>query len=171
LNVTAPLISIPVGVVVERSKAAGPWVDFLWRPVEVLTGVPDTSAWTKLSDDGERAVFYVGAADIELYRTEASNYRENIVIEEPLLWVALRSTESDPPYALAGVTADPAEGESWAGLGIDIVETVPMPRAVEEVVAAFVSEHYVEQRFSKRKRDRANPEALGRRAPKDDGKS
>jgi hypothetical protein len=171
LSAISPLATISVGIVVERCKGAGPWTDFLWRAVNVLTGVPDTPVWTKLSDDGERATFYVGAADIELYRSEASNYRENLLTETPLLWVALRPAEADPPYALAGVTADPAEGEAWAGIGNDVVETVPMPDAVEEVVAAFVSEHYVERAFSKRKRDRADPEALGRRAPaSDDGK-
>jgi len=171
LSAIAPLVTISVGIVIERTKGAGPWSDFLWRPVNVLTGVPDTPAWTKLSDDGERVTFYAGSADIELFRSEASNYRENVMIEAPLLWIALRPTQADPPYVVAGVTADPAEGEAWAGIGNDIVETVPMPEAVEEVVAAFVSEHYVEQAFRKRKRDRVDPEALGRRAPKsDDGK-
>jgi hypothetical protein len=36
------------------------------------------------------------------------------------------------------------------------------------VVAAFVVEHHVEQPFVKRKRDRADPEALARRMPGDD---
>jgi len=171
LSIIDPLKTVAVGIVVERSKGSGPWTDFLWRPLNALSGVPDTQPWTKLSDDGERVTFYAGAADIELYRSEAGNYRENLLVETPLLWVALRPSETDPPYTLAGVTADPAEGESWAGLGNDLVETVAMPVAVEEVVAAFVSEHYVEQTFRKRKRDRADPEVLARRAPtSDDGK-
>jgi hypothetical protein len=171
LSIIDPLKTVAVGIVVERSKGAGPWTDFLWRPLNALSGVPDTQPWTKLSDDGERVTFYAGSADIELYRSEAGNYRENLLVETPLLWVALRPSETDPPYTLAGVTADPAEGESWAGLGNDLVETVAMPVAVEEVVAAFVSEHYVEQTFRKRKRDRADPEVLARRAPtSDDGK-
>ena len=169
MSVIPPLASIPVGVVVERSKSASSWSDLLWRPLNALAGVPDTPAWSKLSDDGQRATFYAGAADIELYRSEVGNYRENLMVETPLLWVALRPTEVDPPYTLAGVTADPAEGEAWAGLGNDIVDTVAMPRAIEEVVAAFVSEHYVEQTFRKRKRDRADPEALSRRAPRSGG--
>ena len=172
MSVIAPQKAFAVGIVVERSKGAGPWSDFLWRPLNALAGVPETPAWTKLADDGERATFYAGAADIELFRSEAGNYRENLLVETPLLWVALRPTEADPPYRLAGVTADPAEGESWAGLGNDLIDTVPMPAAVEAVVAKFVEEHYVEQRFNKRKRDRADPEALARRDHlSDDGKS
>jgi uncharacterized protein DUF3305 len=165
LSVIAPLKTVAVGIVVERSNGTGPWAAFLWRSVTALSSVPDTPPWTKLSDDGERATFFVGAAEIELYRSEAGNYRENLLVEMPLLWVALRPTEADPPYRLAGVTADPAEGESWASLGNDLVDTVAMPVAVEAVVADFVSEHYVEQTFRKRQRDRANPEALARRPP------
>jgi hypothetical protein len=116
-----------------------------------------------LSDEGERATFFVGAADIELYRSEAGNYRQNLLVENPLLWVALRRTEADPPYILAAVTVDPAEGESWAALGNDLVDTVAMPPAVEALVAEFVSEHYVEQPFLKRQRDRPHPETLARR--------
>jgi hypothetical protein len=163
LSAIAPQKTVAVGIVVERSKGAGPWTDFLWRPLKALAGVPETPVWTKLSDDGDRITFYAGAADIELYRSEAGNYRENLIVETPLLWVALRPTQSDPPFTLAGVTADPAEGESWAGLDNDLVDTVAMPEAVESVVANFVAEHYVEQTFHKRKRDRADPEALGRR--------
>ena len=171
MSVVAPQKTIAVGVVVERSKGTGLWTDFLWRPLSALSGVPGVPAWTKLSDNGERATFYAGAADIELYRSEAGNYRENLLVETPLLWIALRPAETDPPFSLAGVTADPAEGESWAGLDNDLVDTVPMPAAVEDVVAAFVSEHYVEQTFRKRQRDRADPEALARRDHlSDDGK-
>lgn len=160
-----PLASIPVGVVVERSKGASQWVDFHWRPVSVLTGVPDTPAWTKLGEDGARTSFYAGAAAIELYRTETAHYRDNLQMDPPMLWVVLRPVDADPPYELAAVTADPAEGEGMTEAGANIVEVVPMPEPLQDAVAAFVAEHHVERTFVKRKRDRANPEALGRRAP------
>jgi uncharacterized protein DUF3305 len=63
------------------------------------------------------------------------------------------------------VTADPAEGESFTQVGDDLVEAIPMPPAVQAIVEAFVAEHHVERPFVKRKRDRADPEALARRAP------
>lgn len=160
-----PLGTIPVGVLVERSKSASPWADFHWRPSGVLTGVPDTPHWTKLSDDGDRATFYAGATNIELYRTETANYRDNLRLETPLLWIILRPVEGDLPYELALVTADPAEGEAMTETGVNLVESVAMPKPIQEAIAAFVAEHHVEQVFVKRKRDRANPEALARRGP------
>lgn len=169
MTAAPPLATIPVGVLVERSKGITPWTDYLWRPVGVLAGVPEAPAWTKLSDDGERAQFYAGTATIELHRTETTNYRDNLATSEPLLWVVLRPTDSDPPYGVFMVTADPAEGEAMTEAGNDIVESVPMPEAVQDAVAQFINEHHVERQFFKRKRDRANPEALARRGDRDGG--
>lgn len=61
------------------------------------------------------------------------------------------------------MTADPAEGEALTEPGSALVESVPMPEPIRDVVAAFVSEHHVEDVFAKRKRDRADPETLARR--------
>jgi hypothetical protein len=168
LNIAAPLQTISVGVVVERSKSASPWGDFLWRPLSALVGAPATPPWTMLSDDGERATFFAGVADIELHRTEAENYRGNLMSGAPLLWVVLRPSEAKMPYALLLVTVDPAEGEAMTEAGNDLVDTVPMPEAILQAVADFVAEHHVDRAFSKRQRDRADPEALGRRNPTPD---
>ena len=163
-----PLATIAVGVVVERTKATSPWADFIWRPTTVLAGQPDTAVWTKLADDGERATFYAGPGSVELYRNETGNYRDNLASGAPSLWVVLRETGVDPPYSLFLVTADPSEGEGMTAAGNDLVEAVPMPDSVREQVEAFVTEHHVEQEFFKRKRDRADPQSLGRRAPPGD---
>jgi len=154
---------IAVGVVVERRKAASKWIDFIWKPVSVLVGEPDAAPWTLLSATHEVATFYAGAAEVALYRTETANYLSNLAAAAPALWVALRPTGVEPPYAIIAVTADPAEGESFTQAGDDLVEAVPMPAIVREIVAAFAAVHHVEQPFVKRKRDRADPQSLARR--------
>jgi len=156
-------LSIPVGVIVERTKGSTPWAEFYWRATGVLAGQPETPAWTVLSDDGQRATFYAGTADVALHRTETGFYRDNLNSGAPALWVALRAADGDPPFTIAAVTADPAEGESFAEAGTDLVEQVPMPASIQQLLAAFVAEHHVESPFFKRKRDRANPEAMARR--------
>jgi hypothetical protein len=163
MKVAPPLETIPVGVVVERTKGTSAWVDYLWRASAVLAGVPDTPLWSKLSDDGERATFYAGAATIELHRTETTNYRANLATGTPLLWVVLRKTDSEPPYKVFAVLADPAEGEAMTEAGNDLVETVAMPEPVQEALGRFIEAHHVEREFVKRKRDRANKEALAKR--------
>ena len=165
MTVAPALAKIAVGVVVERRKAQSSWIDFTWKPVTALAGLPDAAPWTMLSQDGDGATFYAGAAEILLYRTETANYRDNLGSGAPRLWVALRSTGVEPPYEIFGVTADPAEGEAWTEAGGDLVDVVAMPEAARAVIDAFVTEHHVERPFHKRKRDHADPEALARRAP------
>jgi hypothetical protein len=165
MSAAPPLATIAVGVLVERSKGASQWVDFHWRPTAVLVGQPDTPPWTVVAEAGDRTTFYAGPASIELHRTETTNYRANLESPPPSLWVVLRQSGGEQPYALHLVTADPAEGEAMTEAGNDLVEVVPMPDAVRETIAAFIAEHHVERVFFKRKRDRANPEALGRRPP------
>ena len=163
-----PQAVLRVGVVVERRVAASAWIDHVWSPVAVLAGVPDTAPWTLLAQDGDRATFYAGAAEVALHRSETANYRDNLASGRPALWVVLRPTGIDPPFDLIAVTADPAEGEAFTETGGDIVEPVAMPVPIGEAVAAFVAEHHVERPFYKRARTRADPEALGRRRVAED---
>jgi Protein of unknown function (DUF3305) len=153
--ISSALVRIPVGVVVERHKAKSPWLDFLWRPVAVLAGVPSAAPWTPIDTAGGVTSFYAGDAVIELHRTETSNYRSNLTSGAPLLWVILRPTGGEPAFRVLAVTADPAEGEALTGAGNELVETVPMPAAIGETLAAFVAAHHVEQTTYRRKRDRA----------------
>jgi hypothetical protein len=159
----AALLSIPVGVVVDRIKADSQWIDYLWQPSAVLVGAPEAQPWTRLSGDGDRTSYYAGSASIELHRSDTGNYRDNLA-GDCKLWVVLTPAESDPPYTLFMVTADPTEGEAQTETGVNLVETVAMPDAVRQVLDDFVAEHHVEQTFYKRKRDRADPDALARRA-------
>jgi Protein of unknown function (DUF3305) len=155
----AALIRIPVGVVVERRKAESPWLDFLYRPVSVLSGVPAAPPWTVIHATGDLTTLYAGDAVIELHRTETTNYRNNLASGTPLLWVVLRPGSGETGFDLVSVTADPAEGEALTGAGNDLVESVPMPSSVRDIVENFVAEHHVEQTFFKRARDRSAPPA------------
>lgn len=159
----APLSQIVVGVVVERRKADSPWIDFLWRPVGILPDAPDMQAWSVLREEADSVLFYAGSRTVELHRPETARYRDNLATGAPNLWVVLSPSEGDWPYSLAAVTADPAEGEAFTEAGANLVEVVAMPDVVREVVESFVAEHHVEREFVKRKRDRADPEALARR--------
>jgi len=145
-------VRIPVGVVVERRKAKSPWLDFLWRPVSVLAGVPSAAPWTPIDAAAETTLFYAGDAVIELHRTESTNYRDNLTSGAPALWVVLRATASGPGYEVLAVTADPAEGEAFTDPGNDLIETVPMPVAIAATIGNFIAEHHVERPFIKRRR-------------------
>jgi hypothetical protein len=165
------LARIAVGVVAERRKAASQWIDFVWRPVAVLSGEPEAAPWTVLAAEGGTTTFYAGMAEIQLHRSETSNYRDNLASGSPAVWVAMRPTEAEPPFHIVMATVDPSEGEAFTETGTDLVEAVPMPEAIRNAVADFVAEHHVERPFVKRKRDRADPEALARRATPREGEN
>ena len=162
------LTRIPVGVVVERHKAESPWLDFLYRPVAVLTGVPVTAPWTVISFDGNVTTFYAGQTVIELHRTETANYRDNLASGAPRLWVILRPGSGEVGLDLLFVTADPAEGEALTGAGNDLVESVPMPDYIRQILEDFIAEHHVEQAFVKRERSTSRPPARRAQGSKDD---
>jgi hypothetical protein len=156
------LACITVGVVVERRKAISAWVDFLWRPVSVFVGSPSAAPWTPLAAEAETTLFFAGEAVIELHRTETINYRDNLASGAPALWVALQPVASERPYEILTVTADPAEGEALTDAGNNLVEAVPMPPEIAEVVVRFIAEHHVERPFLKRQRRPAEPTLAGR---------
>ena len=162
----APLATTNVGVVVERRKAKSPWIDYVWRPVAALPGTPDTTPWTVLESNDETTQFYVGPAEVGLYRSDTPHYRDNLATGSPGLWVVLRPTGCEPPFEIATVTANPSEGEAFTESGTDLVEPVPIPESVHELIEAFIAEHHVEHAFSKRKQKRADPDALARRGPR-----
>jgi hypothetical protein len=141
-----------VGVTVERRKARSAWAEYLWRPVSVFVGSPAAAPWTPLGMEAETTLFYAGEAAIELHRTETSNYRDNLASGAPALWVVLRPTAFEPPYELVTVTADPAEGEGFTDAGNNLVERVPMPPDIAEMVDQFVVEHHIDRPFVKRQR-------------------
>ena len=154
-----------MGVIVERRKAKSPWLDFLWRPVSVLAGVPAAAPWTVIRSEGDVTTFYAGECVIELHRTETANYRDNLASGTPRLWAVLRPAKDEMGFELLFVTADPAEGEALTGAGNDLVETVAMPALIIGIIESFIAEHPVEQSFFKRQRDRStsHPPAHRRR--------
>ncbi len=152
---TSPLLTIPVGVAVERRQGKSPWARELWRPISVFDGVPAAAPWTIINAAENVTTFYAGRAVIALYRTETENYRSNLASGSPLLWVILRHTEEGLTMELRGVTADPAEGEALTGAGDDLVESVPMAATIGEKLKAFIAQHHVERPMFRRQRDRS----------------
>jgi Protein of unknown function (DUF3305) len=158
-----PLLRIPVGVVVERRRADSPWIDFVWRGTGVLPDEPEMTPWTVIREQEGTTLFYAGSAMVDLYRSEAARYRDNLATGAPNVWIVLAPSEGAWPYTVSAVTADPAEGEAFTVAGANLVEAVPIPEVLREAIENFVAEHHVEAEFVKRERRRADPEALARR--------
>jgi len=152
-----------VGIVVARRRLKSPWASYAWLPIAVLPAAPDVTVGTSLGGEGGEERFYAGPGTVTLNASETGHYRDNLTSAQPSLWVALRPVGDDVEFA--SVTADPYEGEALAESMGGVVDAVPMPADLRAWVQAFVEAHHVERAFVKRKRDRANPDALARRAP------
>jgi hypothetical protein len=151
---------LEVGVVVERKRAASPWVDYVWRPVAIMPERPAAPPWTKLQGDEQCALFYAGAITLILHRTVSEPCADNLRSQRPAVWIAMSVAGSEPP-TMGAITMDPAEADALAETAA-LVEEVRMPEAIRAVALTFVEERPVDGPFQKRERRRPNQEALAR---------
>ena len=142
-----------VGIIAERQAVDNPWIDHRWRVTAILDTAPEVPAWTCLEDTGVVQRFYAGPAELLLFPRETDTLKYNIEGAAPAVYVFLRAAPGVPGMALAGATVCVGEAHAHADTGSDLVEPVPMPRAIMNWVAAFVTEHHVEREVWKRKRE------------------
>ena len=151
-----------IGVVAQRRRLDNPWADHAWAPAAVLEAALPVPAWTRLLAEERVETYYAGAAELRLYPGETAHYRDNLTSGRPSVWAALHPVAGED-HELGTVTVDPYEGESMAETMGILVEALPMPDAIRAWVEAYVAAHHVERPFLKRKRDRHDPNVLGRR--------
>ena len=81
---------LALGVVVERSRAATPWQEYVWLPVGVVVGSPLREPWAMMHEDPHATQFFAGEYEIELTPRETGNYQVNLAAEQPAVYVVLR---------------------------------------------------------------------------------
>jgi Protein of unknown function (DUF3305) len=165
-----PTMTMQVGVVLEKRKARSQWLDVIWEARVLLAEPPDAAPGSPLGRDGDGELFYGGAATLEAHTVGTPYYRDNISTGQPRIWVVLRPPEGDGLPEIVKVTCDPTEGEGYTETGWNTVNVVPMPEPVLAALMVFIDEHHIDQPYIKRKRDRADPEALafGAKGPERD---
>lgn len=165
-----PTMTLSIGIVLEKRKAKSPWLDWIWEAAAILPEPADAEPGAPLGRNGEGELLYGGAAILEAHTIETAFYRDNIASGMPQIWVILRPQSGDTMPQIVQVTCDPTEGEGFTETGWDIVNAVPMPEPIIAALMVFIDQHHVETPYMKRKRDRADPEALafGRQGPERD---
>ncbi len=155
-------VRVPVWVVAERRRGATRWSDHVWRAAAVLEDAPDAPPWTPLREDADRALFLAGRFEVTLHPTDTENLKQNLESGDPRAWVVLREAPGAPAPGLLLhlVTADGGEAHLYADVGNDLLESLPMPPGLRAAAEAFVRVHHRERGAHKRRRDRADPEAL-----------
>ena len=110
---------------------------FSVAPVGILPDAPDMAAWSVLREEDEGSCSMPEAGQSTCI---APKQRDIATISPPAIrrfWVVLSPAEGKWPYALAAVTADPAEGEAFTEAGANLVETVAMPEVVRRRLKAL----------------------------------
>jgi hypothetical protein len=149
---TAQGEAMPIGVVIERRRLDHPWQDHTWGVVDVIPGGPASEAWRLLEETPELQRYFVGGLTLSLYPGETAGYGETLAAREPVLFVVLRRGEGDHGVRPLLATACPLEAQAYTESGDDLVESVPMPPAVEAWIRGFVARHPAPA-FIKRERD------------------
>lgn len=158
---TERMISMPIGVIVRRTRGVTRWAKWSWRAVAVLPGAGPAD-WREIRRDGDAVEFHAGTLDIELWRTDTEAYLVALSNEPPSVYVVLRpneDSEAGNDMELVAVTASPYEAQDYCDTGEEIVEPVPMPAGLAAWIRAFVDRHHVDVEFVKRRRDRVCTDA------------
>lgn len=144
-----------IGVVVARRKAISEWASdpVIVAPHAVLPEPPDLEPGAALGTVAGAELVYLGPSELTIWRGETGHYRDNLATGTPKIWVALSREGED--WRVHLTTANPYEGESLADSPGLVLEAAPMPADIALDLAIFIERHHVEERFVKRKRDKA----------------
>ncbi len=148
---------LPVGIVVERRKIEHQWTDWSWKVIDIVVGPPPTKDWTVLRSGKDWTWFHAATSPIELHAKEAEAYVFNMKSLKPAIYVVLtddEDIEAEIPLRVHLVTASPYEAQDYLDSGEDMVESMEMPTEIVAWIDAFIAEHYVEEPFIKRQRDK-----------------
>lgn len=170
---TPDSLRVPIWVVVERRPGVTRWAEEVWRVVDTVEEAPPGLApWTTLREEGPggRTLYLAGPVEVAFHPSDTANVKHNLEGPDPRVWVVLRpaaAADAPPGMRLHAATADGAEAQLYAevGVGGDLLESLPMPPGLRATAEAYVAQHHRERGHHKRKRDRADPEALAARRP------
>lgn len=147
-------LTLPIGIVVQRSPGVTRWVRWVWRPVALLPGAAPAE-WAVLRQDGDHTEFHAATLPLTLWSSDTEAYRAALSEREPHVYVVMRETEEgEPPLEVVLVTASPYEAQDHTDAGEDIVEKVPMTAGLIAWVREFVEAHHEDEVFVKRQRDK-----------------
>ena len=140
-----------------RSPGVTPWSKWVWRATAVLPGAGEAS-WKLLREERDVREYHASTHDLWLYVSDAEAYAHELQAQTPSIYVILRDVEDgddgEMPIHVLKVTASPYEAQDYSDSGEELVERVAMPAAVLEWVAGFMEQHYRDEPFVKRRRDR-----------------
>lgn len=123
-----------------------------WSVLGVVAGAGRAEATSRLvrRDDSSEDYLWCGYV-LRLFQDEAESYYQNLLADQPLLYVVTRQDEGSEGPEPFHVTASFDEAHAYLE-GDDDVHAVPMPSEIGRWVEEFVLANYVPEPRVKRKR-------------------
>lgn len=146
-----------------RRVRDNPWVTESWKAVGVTVGAgrPDASAQPlPLVAGPDAAQFLWTGLIVELHPDEAESYYHNLMVGHPGCYIVVRPGEGGIPEPVL-VTISFDAGQAYQE-GEDTLFSVPLPAELYRAAEAFVLEHYVPEKRTKRRRQDWKEEVLVR---------
>ncbi len=147
-------ISMPLGVVMRRRPGVTRWQKWIWSVTAVLPGAT-RAEWQELRREGEAVEYHAATVTLALHRAETEGYRVSLAMTPPSVFVILDEPDESGRPQVHQVTASAFEAQDHADAGDQEVAPVPMPPGLIAWVQEFVDAHVKEERFRKRRRDKA----------------
>jgi len=142
-----------VAVLMESRPGVTRWQPLTWKVVGLLAGDVATGPQGRpesMPADGERERLLWRGYSVRLHVDEAESYYHNLMAPVPQGYVVMRGEVGEQPVP-ALVTLSYDEANAYAE-GDEAVDTVPLPPELVLWVEAYVLEHYVPEKKTRRKR-------------------
>lgn len=134
--------TLPIAVVMQRRAVKNRWVDCVWEPLGVLTGMdPQPAEPRVLVQDASVAQWLHTGFTLVLHRDEAEGYYLNVSARDPRVFVLWRMDEENARALPVDVTASSEEAGRWLDAGHS-VDGVAMPADVFAWVGDYVEKNY-----------------------------
>ncbi|MEW9919202.1 DUF3305 domain-containing protein [Marimonas sp. MJW-29] len=145
---------MPLGVIVRRAPGVTRWAPWVWRAVAVVPGAAEAH-WKVLREENDITEYHAATVPLKLHGSDAEAYLNGLAARVPSVYVVMRASgKAERPYEVLLVTASPHESQDYGDSGEEIVEKIPMPEGLLAWVRTFALEHFEEEEFKKRRRDK-----------------
>jgi hypothetical protein len=135
-------VFISLGVVVTRPRAPVARARRRWQPSGVMLGDTPAAAGRLLRRDGKSEYFSAGAAELRLTANEIESYRVNLSQPVPQLYLVMaRQSADDTPPLIHHITADRDEADGMRTSTPAVIDEVPMPLALADLISIFIDSH------------------------------
>jgi hypothetical protein len=145
--------SLNVGVVMQRRRLASRWQPHAWHPVDIVIDADPTPGMRLLLDDEADMRWLHTGFEVTLYRDEAEGYHLNASAPAPCWFIMWRLEEVDGAELAVPKTVTLSYNEAARMMdGGEQVDTLPLPAALLEWLAAYAAQHYRPEAKGKRRR-------------------